>query len=585
MATALVAVPLLVAACTASKSTTSNLKTSGGTAASSGTSSGSASSGSASSGSSTPAGAGGSAHRGGTFTMSWSSSGSSIDPATDYDVNWFILRMTNDGLMTWKQVGGKNGNTLVPDLAAAIPTPTDGGRTYAFTLRKGVKYSTGAAVKASDVVASLTRQFEIPGPGVGMYASVVGADVCIKTPKKCDLSKGVVADDRTGTVTFHLTGSDPDFLQKLALPFAYVLPAGTPATDTGTKPLPATGPYIISNYAPNKSMTLNRNPKFTQWSKDAQPDGYPDSIVMKIGISDEDAVTQVENGQVDWVYDAPPADRLGEIATKYGKQIRINTTPIQYYMAMNTRVAPFNNPDVRRALNYATDRKAVVGLFGGSRLATPTCQVLPANFPGYKAYCPYTQNPGTTWTAPDLAKAKQLVAASGTKGQKVVVISSTDETTKSIDLYFVSLLKQLGYQASIRTLASSVAYSYIQDSRNKAQLSYTYWSPDYTAASNFLAISVGCQGFHPASTASPNLAEFCDPSIDALTKQAERTQLTNPNAANAIWVDVDKRTTDAAPHIELFTGNKLDFVSARVGNYEYSPAVTANFLIDQAWVK
>ena len=588
---ALVAALAALPACTGSGSTTSSLSratsgtTSGATSGATSAPSGAVQSTGTSGGSAPSSGGATSAHRGGTFTMLWSSAGTSIDPATDYDPNWFILRMTNDGLMGWKQVGGTAGNDLVPDLATSAPTPTDGGRTYTFTLRKNIHFSTGATVRASDVVASLTRQFEIPGPGVNMYAALIGADTCIATPKKCDLAKGVVADDATGTVTFHLTTPDPDFLQKLALPFAYVLPAGTPATDAGVNPLPATGPYVISNYSPNKSLTLNRNPKFVQWSKDAQPDGYPDTIVMKIGIADEDAVTQVANGQADWMYDPPPADRLGEIAGKYPNQIHINTTPIQYYMAMNTRVAPFDNVMVRRALNYATDRKAVVGLFGGSQLATPTCQVLPPDFPGHVAYCPYTTDPGTTWTAPDLAKAKQLVASSGTQGQKVVVISSNDSITKAISLYFVSLLKQLGYDASIKTLASSVEYSYVQDSRNKAQLSYTYWAPDFTAASNFLVNSVGCAGFHTASTASPNVSEFCDPTIDAVTKRAQKTQVTDPAAATALWAQVDRQTTDAAPNVELFTGKKLDFVSSRVGNYQYSPAVVANFLIDQVWVK
>ena len=524
-------------------------------------------------------------HQGGTFTMLWSSAGASIDPATDYDTNWFILRMTNDGLMAWKQVGGASGSDLVPDLATTTPTPTDSGKTYVFTLRSNILYSTGAVVKASDVVASLTRQFKIPGPGVGMFAAIAGASQCIAAPKQCDLSKGVVADDSANTVTFHLTTADPDFLQKLALPFADVLPASTPATETGTTPLPATGPYVISNYSPNTSMTLSRNPKFKQWSQDAQPNGYPDSIVMKIGGSGEDSVTQIEQHQADWMYDNPPADRLGEIAGKYPNQIHIDATPVQYYMAMNTRVAPFDNVDVRHALNFATDRKSVISLFGGTKLATPTCQILPPNFPGSQPYCPYTVNPGASWTAPDMAKAQQLVDASGTKGQSVVVISSTDDTSKSISLYFVSLLNQLGYRASIKTLASSVEYSYVQDSRNKAQISYTYWSPDYTAPSNFLAISVGCQGFNPASTASPNLAEFCDQQINTLTKMAEQTQLTDPTSANTMWAKVDKQITDAAPHVELFTGNKLNFLSSRVGNYQYSQAVTGNFLIDQAWVQ
>ena len=524
-------------------------------------------------------------HRGGTFNMIWLSAGTSIDTAVDYDPNWFVLRMTGDGLMSWKQVGGSAGNDLVPDLATTTPAPTDGGKTYTFTVRPDIKYSTGSAVKASDFVYTITREFKVPGPGVGLYAGIVGAEACITKPAACDLSKGVIADDAAHTVTFHLTAPDSAFLQKLALPFAYVVPSGTPNVDTGTTPLPATGPYLIKSFTPNRSMELVRNPMFKQWSKDAQPDGYPDAISMKIGIADEDAVTQVENGQADWVYDPPPADRLNEIATKYAAQIHINPTPNSYFMAMNTKVAPFDNVDVRQALNFATDRKAIIALFGGPRLATASCQILPSNFPGYQPNCPYTANPGTSWSAPDLAKAQALIDKSGTKGQKVVVVGTTDETTKAIDLYFVSLLNQLGYQASLKTLSASVEYSYVQDSRNKVQLSYSYWSPDYTAASNFLNVQVGCSGFHAASTASANLSEFCDPAIQAKTVTALATQSTDPTAAAALWAEIDKLTTAAAPQVTLFDSNRLDFVSTRVGNYQFSPAVTANFLIDQAWVQ
>lgn len=575
---------LLASGCSSTSSTaTSSSATSGSSSAAAVP--GTSAAGSSAVSSTPPAAADLAKHRGGTFNMIWLSAGTSIDTAVDYDPNWFILRMTGDGLMSWKQVGGTTGNDLVPDLATATPAPTDAGKTYTFTVRPGIKYSTGATVKASDFVYTMTREFKVPGPGVGLYSGIVGAQACITKPAACDLSKGVIADDAAATVTFHLTTADSAFLQKLSLPFAYVVPSGTPNVDTGTKPLPATGPYLIKSFAPNQSLELVRNPMFKQWSKDAQPDGYPDAISMKIGIADEDAVTQVENGQADWVYDPPPADRLNEIATKFASQIHINPTPNSYFMSMNTKVAPFDNVDVRQALNFATDRKAIIALFGGPRLATASCQILPSNFPGYQPNCPYTANPGTSWSAPDLAKAQSLIDKSGTKGQKVVVVGTSDETTKAIDLYFVSLLNQLGYQASLKTLSASVEYSYVQDSRNKVQLSYSYWSPDYTAASNFLNVQVGCSGFHQASTASANLSEFCDPAIQAKTVTALDTQNTDPKAAEALWAEIDKLTTAAAPQVTLFDSNRLDFLSSRVGNYQFSPAVTANFLIDQAWVQ
>ncbi len=528
----------------------------------------------------------GSPHRGGTLTMLWSGAGTSIDTAVDYDPNWFVLRMTSDGLLAYRQVGGSAGNDLVPDLATAIPTPTDGGRTYVVSVRKGIKFSTGRTVEPSDFAYTYEREFKVPGPGTGFFGGLVGGATCLKKPKACDLSKGVVADDAASTVTFHLTAPDPDFLQKLASPFGYVVPKGTPNRDTGTTPLPATGPYRIERYRPDREMTFVRNPQFKEWSREAQPDGYPDRIVMNIGLPLEDQTTQVASGRADFMYDPPPADRLDALATKSPSQVHVNSTTQVYSLALNTRVAPFDDVRVRQALNFATDRAAVVGIYGGPRLAAPTCQALPPGFPGYKAYCPYTKDPGSgKWTAPDLAKAQQLIAASGTKGQKVVVITTPDDTVKAVSLYFVSLLNKLGYKASLKTLANSVAYTYVQDSRNKMQAYVTYWSPDYAAASNFLNVSIGCGGFTPKSSASPNLSEFCDPAIDAQTKKALALQTTDATAAEPLWAAVDKATTDKAAQLPLFVASKFDLVSKRVGNYQFNPAVTGRFMIDQAWVK
>jgi peptide/nickel transport system substrate-binding protein len=524
-------------------------------------------------------------HRGGTLVMRWNGAGTSIDTSLDYDQNWQVLTMTSDGLLNYRRVAGTKGTELVPDLAESIPTPADGGKTYAFKVRQGIKYSNGKTVAPSDFTYTMERQFKAAAPASGFYQVLVGGDACAKKPKTCDLSKGVVADDSAGTVTFHLTHADPDFLQKLAIPFAYVVPKGTPNKDIGTKPLPATGPYMIKEYVPDQQILFVRNPHFKEWSHEAQPDGYPDEIAMKLGLSVSDAVTQIENGQADWSYDIPPADRLGELGNKYADQIHINPNPQMWHMALNTRVAPFDKLAVRQALNFAVDRNAVLQLAGGKQLGQITCQVLPPGFPGHVDYCPYTKNPGAKWSAPDMAKAQQLIDQSGTKGMKVTVIATPDEQSKSVDLYFVSLLRKLGYDAGIKTLNSSVQYSYVQDSRNKAQISFSYWYPDYTSASNFMTTVVGCDGFHPASTSSPNLSEFCDPAIQKQTEQALKLAQTDPEGANKLWAQVDKATTDQAPLVSLYVSNRLDFVSKRIGNYMFNPSVTGNFMIDQAWVK
>jgi peptide/nickel transport system substrate-binding protein len=527
------------------------------------------------------------AHEGGTLTTLWSSVGASIDPGIDYDQNVILLRLPYHGLVGFQRRGGIAGNTVVPDLATALPKVSADGLTWKFTLRPGVSFSNGKPVTAKDFVWTFERQFKMNGPATGIYGAIAGAAACVKTPASCNLSKGIVANNATRSITIKLAHRDPDFLNKLAMTFGSVVPTGTPAKDSGAKPVPATGTYMISNYTANQSLTFVRNPKFKSWSDTAAPRGYVDKIVVKIGQPVDSEVNAVANGQADWSFDSPPNNRLDEIATKYPDQLHLSGLPWIYYMALGTRVPPFDNVKVRQAVNFATDRAAVIKLFGGPALATPTCQILPTDFPASKPFCPYTKGASASgagpWTAPDLAKAKQLIASSGTKGMAVKVFTGTDPFSTSVGGYFVSLLNQLGYKAQLKRLASNVLSPYVANSKNKVQMALTYWLADYPAPSNFLTIPVGCSGFQPNSSTSTNWSGFCDKRIDAIGLRASKLQLTDPAGANALWTQVDQKTTMQAPWVPMFVAKYAAFVSKRLGNYEF--ASTAWLMLDRVWVQ
>jgi peptide/nickel transport system substrate-binding protein len=509
----------------------------------------------------------------------------SPDPQINYTLQeWQWLILTHDGLLGFKRTSGTEGTKIVPDLATAVPKPQDGGKTYVFHLRKGIKYSNGMTLKPTDVTRTFERMFAVHGPTAGsFYNVIVGADACLKKPASCDLSKGVVANNGNNTVTFHLTKGDPEFFDKLSVPFAFILPPSTPMKEVQIPP-PGTGPYKWVQYNPNKAMKVVRNKYFKQWSKDAQPKGNPDVIIQKFGLGPEAQVTQVENGQADWMFDNVPSDRLAELSNKYASQVHINPLTAVWYFAFNVNIPPFNNLKARQAVNFATDRNALVKIYGGPKLATPTCQVLPPNFPGYKAYCPYTKNPGSgKWTAPDMAKARQLMAASGTKGATVKVTTDTVDTDKSLGLYFVSLLNKLGYKASLQALSPDIQYPYCQNSKNKVQFCWSSWYQDYPAASDFLNVLLGCGSFVPNSNASPNIAGFCDKSIQSQMNQALQQGVTDQSGANTKWQAVDKAVTDQAPWVSMFNPKYLDFVGKRVKGYTFSPQWY--FLLAQASVK
>lgn len=523
----------------------------------------------------------GAGHRGGTLRVRMTDPVDSIDTAVAYTpTSWPILRMTNDGLVAYNHAGGLAGTKLVPDLAIALPAPSDGGKTYSFRLRPNIRYSNGRSVKASDFRAAFERDFEIGKLYAPYFDGIVGAARCRKQPKRCDLSRGVVADDDAGTLTFHLVAPDAEFLYKLALDFAYATPTGTAPREARVHPLPATGPYMIAAYQPRHTLRLVRNPYFHEWSRAAQPDGYPDEIVFETSRSATAAVDAVIHGRAD-VYSTSPianppsANLLETLRLRYASQVHSNPQPHTTALFLNTRVAPFNRRDARKALNYAADRPAAVRLVGGPDAAQATCQILPAGFPGYRRYCPYR-------SARNLAKARALVARSGTRGMKVTYWSN--RYFEKFTLYAVKLLRSLGYRVSTKTPPADSYYDVVGDSRTGAQIGITDWISDYPAASAFVSPLLGCASRIPRSKYNLNDAQFCDLDLDRRIGKALTAQVTDPYAARGIWERVDRQIVDAAPWVPLVNPKTVDVLSKRVGNYQYSPNGFGT-PYDQLWVR
>jgi ABC-type transport system substrate-binding protein len=308
--------------------------------------------------------ASGTGHRGGTLTeLTDGSDVPTLDPAAAVNVHQTqLITLAGDGLLAYRKVGGSPGNGLVPDLAASIPAPTDGGRSYTFRLRPGIRYSTGALVQPADFRRGLERTMRITSTGGGgsngeIVSAIVGASACLEAPKKpCDLSSGGVADRAAGTVTFHLTAPRQGFLYNLAQVFTYPVPAGTP-----TRPLPyvaGTGPYRIVSFDPKTGARLERNPYFREWSRLAQPDGYPDVIDVHFGgTADGRNATVLGNGaDLASGVSAPSPATLQSLRTRHFGRLKVNPWYSNWFVVFNTRVAPFDNVLARRALNFAIDR-------------------------------------------------------------------------------------------------------------------------------------------------------------------------------------------------------------------------------------
>jgi len=509
-------------------------------------------------------------HRGGTLRVShWMplpAMPSQIEPAF-----YFLpTSLTHDGLLGYRRVGGSAGGTLVANLAIEVPEPSGDERTYVFRLRRDVRFSNGAPVRPEDVRASIERLMMLPQKGfLPDVPAVRGAASC--GPKHCDLSDGIETDSAAGTVTVHLRRPDPDFLHKLESIF--VVPAGTPARAARTRAVPGTGPYTVERWIPGRGGLLVRNPHFDVTTRD-RPAGFPDEITIRLE-KPRAQVAAVQRGAADIALLPREIRGVAALRTRYGARLHTDPNVGTWYVFLNVRTPPFDDPRVRRALNYAVDRGRVAKLFGSREIHKPTCQLLPPLFAGYVPTCRYTVNPNPagTWVGPDLARARRLVAASGTRGMKVEFWGASPWAP--VGRYFRSLLRDLGYRGTLRTFddLAPIHDNAAGEPQPRPQLGLWGWAAISTAPWSFLQWLVSCG-------ADVNLSRFCDPEIDALMERAARAR--GPEATE-LWRQVETSLANQAPTVPLVSDNNISLTAERVGNYQYHPLWGP--LVEQLWVR
>jgi len=518
-----------------------------------------------------------STHRGGTLRVSTSSVGAihsdpvSLGPPAS---------LVYDGLVAYRRAGGSAGTALVADLASDLPLPSPDGRTYRFRLRPNLRFSNGAPVTPEDVRASLARLLTLGDPGYyDNLNAIPGAASCADRLlpararlQRCDLSDGIATDNAARTITFHLTRPDTDFLHKLHSVF--VVPAGSPNRLVNTPALPGTGPYTIKRWDPRRGGLLARNRHFRAWSPD-RPDGYPDQIAIRFR-RPKAQIAALEDGAADialFVYGGyRDAARL---RARYGARLHTNPAPGTAYAFLNVRTPPFDDVRVRRALNYAVDRGRFAEFMGTSQTHKPTCQMLPPNFRGYTPSCRFTvrPNPAGTWTGPDLARARRLVAASGTRGMKVEFWDA--HPFEQVGRFFRTVLRAIGYRATVRTFDNLglIGKNAAGEPRPRPQLGMWFWQANSLAPFTFLQAPVLCSG-------SVNLSRFCRPEIDARVEQAARAR--GPEAIE-LWRRVETALAAQAPTVPLANWYSTSLTAERVGNYQAHPLWGA--LLEQLWVK
>ena len=435
-------------------------------------------------------------------------------------------------------------------------------------MRAGIRYSNGQPVEPGDFRHALERVLRLRSPGAAYYSEIVGAAGCLAKPATCDLSRGIITDQASRTVTFHLSQPDGDFQTKLALEFAAAVPASTPFRDVGGA-IPGTGPYQIARFVKGRSVALVRNPRFVEWSEDAQPRGYPDSITIRLGGDYAKRLRAAEGGTDDvaaLLGIGGSGPQLTDLAARYPGRLIVTTTSGLDYMFLNTRMPPFDDVRVRRALDVAVDREQLAERLGTLDHA-PTCQILPPNFRAYSPRCPYRGG---------LAAARRIIARSGASGKRVAVW--VPAPAAQIGRYFVTVLDEIGLRGSLKTVAPNQYFAVLgRDSR--VQIGFVSWVSDYPTPRGFFEPLFAC-----ANPAGANFERFCDPAVERQMRLAAALQVQDEAAATLAWQKAEGLILDRAPIVPYSNPRNVDLVSRRLGDYEYSEQ-QGGFLLDQAWVR
>ena len=380
---------------------------------------------------------------GGTLTGSYASS-PELDPALSYDQEgWTAMYDTYLPLLTYKHANGAEGAEVVPALAESLPKVTNGGKTYTLTLRKGLRYSDGTPVKASDFAATVERLFKLNSPGSPFYEGIVGAEEFAKT--KSGGISGITTDDKSGKIEIELTQPRGTFTDELAMLFVALLPPGTPAKNLTTEPPPATGPYKIVDVEPGKGWSYVRNP---QWAKSngkaipEVPSGHVDKIDISLVRNSATQVNEIERNQKNWMQTLVPADQYAKVKSKYeGSQFRVEHPISTYFFWINTEEAPFSDVKLRQAVNYAVDSAALERIYAGQ--LTASHQILPEGMPGHETFNLYPHN---------MAKAKKLFAEANPSDRKITVWTDNESPNDKAGAYYAGVLGELGFDVKLKTV-------------------------------------------------------------------------------------------------------------------------------------
>jgi peptide/nickel transport system substrate-binding protein/oligopeptide transport system substrate-binding protein len=488
--------------------------------------------------------------QGGDIVITYKDDIATLDPAIGYDwVNWSMIKSLYSRLMDYTP----GTPDLIPSLAESFTVSPD-GLTYTFKLRKGVKFTNGREVVASDVKYSIERAVDpkTQGPGAGFFGAIKGFDTV--TGGTSTTLDGIATPDDS-TVIFTLSRPDATFLHVLAINFASVVPkeaVEAAAGDFGKMPV-GSGTFVLKEWTVGQRLVFERNPDY--FVKDMP---HIDTFTVEVGQEPLVALLRLQKGEVDIAGDGVPPAKFLEIKNSpEGADIIVDGAQLHTgYITLNTKVAPFDNVKVRQALNMAINKERITRILNGR--ATAANQPLPPLMPGYDT--------AFTGYAFDVEKAKALLAEAGfPDGFETILYSTNTDPQPRIAQAIQQDLAAVGVKAEVRALAQANVIA-AGGTEGEAPMIWSggmAWIADFPDPSNFYGPILGCGG---AVQGGWNWSWYCNKDLDARAIAAD--SMSDPAKATERQAEWGKIFTDImadAPWIPLTNERRVVAKSPRMG--------------------
>ncbi|MFF3911930.1 ABC transporter substrate-binding protein [Streptomyces sp. NPDC001852] len=492
-------------------------------------------------------GQGGAASKGGTLHVLSSLDLEHLDPARNYvtsseDVGRLIYRT----LTTYAAAPGPAGGRIVPDLATDTGRPSDGARTWTFTLKAGVRFEDGRPITSRDIKYGVERSFAAELPEGPPYARMwLAGGRSYHGPYKDGHGLASIGTPDDRTIVFRLNRPVADFGSAVSLPVFAPVPQDK---DTGvrydSRPF-SSGPYKIGDFEPKKQLTLVRN---THWSPatDTVRKGLPDRIVIDLNLDPavvDQRLIAAQGQDADAVAFEPvgPAS-VGPVMANPAVHKRLVTGESinTRYLSINTRHKPLDDVRVRQAIAYALDKDALRTARGGpiaGRLATT---LLPPSLPGAVPDDPFPSPGGKG----DPAKAKALLAQSGhASGLSLTLDTPATAGGQAQGEAVQASLAKTGIKVKINAISSSAFYSTVGNTAQEHDLVIDGWTPDWPGASTYLPLVFDGRLITPEG--NNNHAQYDSAEVDARIDAIARMK--DPAAAATAYGSLARQIMRQAP--------------------------------------